>query len=91
MKLVLDSLVEVKRISEIECDDVLNQCEEFMDDYSGSAEFVNFDPNVNRLDVLFYERICKEKKFEKFWAICKISLLLSHGQASIESGFSVKL
>lgn len=34
--------------------------------------------------------MCKDIRFEKLWAISKILLLLSHGQASVERGFSVK-
>lgn len=47
MKVVLDSLVEVKRISAVECDDVLRQFEEFLNEYCTLSEFTNFDPNVN--------------------------------------------
>ena len=31
----------------------------------------------------------KNKKFNDFWAVCKIVFLFSHGQSAIECGFSV--
>ena len=46
MKNVVNSLLEVNRIKENECDDIVRQFDEFMDEHSSSQEFVNFDPAI---------------------------------------------
>ncbi len=89
MKALLECLVQVKRVDERDCDDIVREYSSFVDDYSTSSDFNNFDPSHNRLDVLFFERMNNNKKFTKLWMVCKLLLLLSHGQASVERGFSV--
>ncbi len=89
MKAVLDSLIQVKRVDQRDCDDVLREFREFIDEYGCTVEFKDFDPCTGRLDVLFNERMSKSKKFCKVWVVVKLLLLLSHGQATVERGFSI--
>ena len=70
MKNVVNSLLEVNRIKENECDDIVRQFDEFMDEHSSSQEFVNFDPAIGRLDVLYYERMHNVQKYCKLWEVC---------------------
>ena len=39
--------------------------------------------------MFFYEHLSKEDKYSKLWGVVKKLLLLSHGQATVERGFSV--
>ena len=89
MKDLLECLVEVRRVDESECDEIVREYCDFVDEYGTSPEFKNFDPSHGRLDILLYERMSKTKKFAKLWNVCRILLLLSHGQAAVERGFSV--
>ena len=51
--------------------------------------FLNFDYTKDRLDVFFSEMLETNKSYQDVWNIFKMVFLLSHGQASIERGFSV--
>ena len=42
----------------------------------------------HHIDKLFYELLASKKTYEKLWAVLKSLLTLSHGQATVESGFS---
>ena len=42
-----------------------------------------------RVDTLLHGLMSKDKHFEKLWRLRPMLLLLSHGQASVERGFSV--
>ena len=83
MKAVLQCLVEVNRVKDAECNEILLQFEKFLDERGSSLDMVNFDPSVHRLDILLYERMHKEKSL---WNVCKLLLLLFHGQSSVELG-----
>ena len=89
MKNVVNSLLEVNRIKENECDDIVRQFDEFMDEHSSSQEFFNFNPAIGRLDVLYYKRMHNVQKYCKLWEVCNMLLVLSHGQASVERGLSI--
>jgi len=45
--------------------------------------------NENRTDVLLYECMASNSCYSNLWSIVRILLLLSHGQATVEKGFSV--
>ena len=84
MKAVLSCLVEVNRVKDTECDEILQQFEKFLDEHGSSLDMVSFDSSVHRLEILLYERMHKEKSL---WNVCKLLLLLS--QSSVECDFSV--
>ena len=83
---MLSCLVEINKVKDTECDEISQQFEKFLDEHGSSLDMVNFDPSIHRLDILFYERMHKEKSL---WNLCKLLLLLSHGQFLVEHGFSV--
>ena len=62
-----------------------------MDDIvcNDSQPFRSFVPLKNRLDEHMYSTLADRKKFSELWAVVQILLLLSHGQATVERGFSV--
>ena len=76
-------------MKENECDDIVRQFDEFMDEHSSSQEFVNFDPAIGILDVLYYERMHNVQKYCKLHEVCNMLLILSHDQASVERGLSI--
>jgi len=45
--------------------------------------FVNFDPVNSRVDILMYETI--SGKDSKLWNVVRMLLVLSHGQAAVET------
>jgi hypothetical protein len=51
--------------------------------------FKNFDWNEDRLDVFYKKILAKTEEFKELWSICQLALLLCHGNASVESGYSV--
>ncbi|KAE8278809.1 hypothetical protein D5F01_LYC22384 [Larimichthys crocea] len=53
------------------------------------ATFREFDPKTDRVDTLLYETMGTSKSFANVWHVVKMLLVLSHGQASVERGFSI--
>jgi hypothetical protein len=70
--------------------DELLQYSQYVDEtaVSRSAEFSNFNVSTSRLDVLLFETMASSS-LDKLWSCVKSLLLLSHGQATVERGFSV--
>ena len=65
---------------------------ELLQDVAGcelKSKFKDFKVEDDRVDVLLYECVGKNKKFEKSWGVVREVLLVSHGQASAERGFSL--
>ena len=74
-----------------DCDYLSSQYNEFVDKASKfeRLDFENFNFKVDRLDEFLFKHIGKVTAFSKLWNIIKKLLILSHGQASVERGFSV--
>ena len=53
------------------------------------SDFSAFDAENSRLDSFFYERLKDAKELRKLQQIIKKLLLLPHGQAAVERGFSI--
>ena len=60
-------------------DDIIHTC--------AKGELENFYVADDRLDTFLRSRMAGN--CPKAWSVCELALLLSHGQASIERGFSV--
>lgn len=94
---VLLTLVNAKRISEIDCDIVIKEYSDFISELKSmdsatrfrSCSGLKFDPVNDRLDVFYYDFLSEQPKYSKLWQVLKTLLLLSHGQASVERGFSI--
>lgn len=94
MTLILNILNRARRISSDLCEGILSQFNRFLSLVHSSeirSEFLEFDPeNENhRLDVLLFKVIGQDKKLCDLWSVVKQLLILSHGQATVERGFSV--
>ena len=83
-------MTEKKRINASECDKILSEFSHFYDKMLScdSEGFHNFKPSEDRLDTFYYDRLAKSE-FSRLWEVFEILLLLSHGQATVERGFSV--
>lgn len=92
LKNTLDVLVDARQVKESDCDDILQQYGQFMLDIVPlHREFREFDPYRGkvRIDKLFYDTMSTVPTMSKVWKVVKLILTLSHGQASVERGFSV--
>ncbi|XP_063753643.1 uncharacterized protein LOC134873747 isoform X1 [Eleginops maclovinus] len=68
-------------------DTILQQFDAALSVECRHEDFISFKPMQKRLDVFLHGFI--GKAYPDLWAFCKTLLLLSHGQASVERGFSV--
>lgn len=69
--------------------DVITQ--QFCDFLSVEARhdtFHSYRPTETRVDV-FLHQVFQSKCYPELWEFCKKLLLLSHGQATVERGFSI--
>lgn len=89
MKRVMSVLHDAKRVEDHDIDDVVRQYEEACDSAASDPAMANFDKHAERLDVVLYTFFTSKPAFSSLWKIVSMLLILSHGQASIERGFSV--
>ena len=89
-KKVVTQLVSVRRIKESDCDAIIQAYTSFLDNIpaSGSEKFSNFSFSTDRLDELF-STYMNTHPYQKLFKVAQLLLVLSHGQASVERGFSV--
>ena len=88
-KKLLQKLLDLKQVMSKQCDNAQAQLLEFMDSAKvNRAEFESCNRKLCRLDEFYFSKIGVEK-FPDFCFVIKLVLTLSHGQASIERGFSV--
>jgi len=88
---LLGCLVDLKRIKENECDNIKWQFNSFITDVvaPNTSKFKDYDISKERLDVFFYSFFNGRHEYAKIWKVVKLVLLISHGQASVERGFSI--
>ena len=72
-----------------DCDQVLDEYDTFVDSAKLNPEFKNFNKSEQRIDSLMYNELSNSANYGKLWEVLKKLLLLSHGQAAIERGFSI--
>lgn len=89
MRRMLHILVEAKHVNEAVCDDILREFREFCDLAALQVKFREFDPKTARVDTLLYETMGTKPSLSRVWNVVKLLLVLSHGQASVERGFSI--
>jgi hypothetical protein len=79
-------MTEKKRIS----NSILTEFSHFYDAMlqSHSESFNSFNPAEDRLDSFYYDKLTKAE-YSHSWEVCQLLLRLSHGQATVERGFSV--
>ncbi|GBM99120.1 hypothetical protein AVEN_114039-1 [Araneus ventricosus] len=81
-----------KNVTEEEGDALMLQFKEFLETTVSkySASLKNFDPKSDRLDSFLNIFLLQDAANEKLWRVMKILMILSHGQATVERGFSVR-
>ena len=91
IKRILEIIEETKRLKSGQYDEVMYQFGQFLDYCAVNSDFDNFDPSEPpfRVDTLLYEHMAGDKQLAKVWSVVKFLFLLSHGQATVERGFSV--
>lgn len=90
-KRVLTTLENAKKVPEGECDSLLELFRQFIMEVPSSSpsEFKDYDPNNDRLDSFLYLHMGQKRSYQSLWKVVSELLILSHGQASVERGFSV--
>ena len=88
MKCILNHLVKSGLVQITDCDQVLHEFSEFLALSSTVSAFTNFTDS-DRLDNIYFQLLSGNHIYAKLWPVVKMLLLLSHGQASVERGFSI--
>ena len=86
MRRLLLACVESGFVDETDCDEVMQQFDDFIHTCA-NGKLENFSVADDRLDTFLRSRMAAN--YPKAWSVCELALLLSHGQASVERGFSV--
>ena len=80
---------DAEQIKLSKCDNIIRQYKEFFRENSANPDFQSFIVGESRLDVLLYDSMANVTEWADLWELTKKLLLLSHGQASVERGFSI--
>lgn len=83
---IIGELADAERITCEEGDEVKRQYGVFID---GLGSYCDYNPDTQRVDLFWYEALSKNPECNKLWLVVKQLLILSHGQATVERGFSV--
>ena len=71
-----------------DCDLIEGQFFNFVHKFAKDSEdFKEFDQKKHRLDEIWFKNLNK-KQFSQLWGVVSQALVMSHGQASVERGFS---
>ena len=86
-------LVSKRTLERDQCDTILSQFDDFVSESltDGSLSAYNrYDAGeTSRLDIFFYEKLARDQRKKNLWNVVRQLLLLSHGQATVERGFSI--
>ena len=87
----LECFSEASILPEVTLGTACRQFKKFVHNHKGNGEFKRFKfaETEYRLDTLFYSALYGQKEYMELWEVTKIMLVISHGQASVERGFSI--
>ncbi|KAK8788935.1 hypothetical protein V5799_021289 [Amblyomma americanum] len=85
LRKVLDALIAVRRLGEHERDSVLGEYTELLQEKKHNLR--QFDKHSFSLDEFYLELL--KVDYKHLWKVVRLLLVLSHGQATVERGFSV--
>lgn len=88
MKNVLRCMIDSKRVTETQADVVLSEYLSFIETSADAHSASSFDPTKDRVDTWFFETLSQKPEYNNLFLMVKKLLLLSHGQATVERGFS---
>lgn len=86
---LVQKLLQDKQVANVGVGDaIMQQYGDFLDQEAKDVAFqmFNIDDCDTRVDTFLYEKM---KGYHHLWDVCKKLLLLSHGQATVERGFSI--
>lgn len=84
---VLDVLTMAGRLSDCQRVCVLAEYTELLQEFK--HELRMFERSISRLDEFFRDLLCSNPSYKELWNAVRLLLVLSHGQATVERGFSV--
>ena len=85
---VLHKMVDLNQVREQECDALQREYRAFLDEVVAKNNTMFKECDKERLDT-FLVTFMKVDTYSKLWAVTKNILILSHGQATVERGFSI--
>lgn len=92
LDVTLRHMVDARKMQPSQCDAVRTEYRAACENIAGggsTAEYENFSPSVHRLDKLLFPVLGTNAKYASLWSLVKQILILSHGQATVERGFSI--
>jgi hypothetical protein len=89
LKDLVQILFDKKHISAVTADKSKLQMTALCANAATETQFKDFDKNKDRLDSFYYSVIGQNSEFVELFSVIRCVLTLSHGNASVESGFSV--
>jgi hypothetical protein len=91
LDITLNCLASLGRVSPDSCDSIKAQFIQWQSTTvsSNSAIFESFNSTTNRLDDFYNEYLGNMPDYTDLWQIVRLVLMLSHGQAAVERGFSI--
>lgn len=69
-------------------DDIVDEYDKFINKVKSKESFLNFKPSEDRIDKLLFNEVACQPDLSKLWFFIKKCLVISHGQAAVERGFS---
>jgi len=87
--IVLNSFLDKKLISVSEADSAKSEYADFISNSNVRTRLERYDLNEDRLDDLYVNLIKTNHNWNFLWLIVRRLLILFHGQAAVESGFSI--
>ena len=88
-EILLDELLTKEQISVSDADSAKLEYSHFVKDVSIQRNLKKFDIDTHRLDSLFFNLMTSDSKYSKLWTVTRKVLVLFHGQAAVESVFSI--
>ena len=90
-KPVIDHLVKQQHLEGRSCDELIRQYDEFVDSvvWPNLPAFKEFDFHKQLLNDFLQQHVAKNDSFLKLRDVMRMLLNFSHGQASVERGFSL--
>ena len=98
MEKICNVLVAKRGLRLMDGDVIINEFKDFISEGAKSGLFSSFKrydgdnekkEKKDRLDEFYYNKLANDKKKRHLWSVVRQLLLLSHGQATVERGFSV--
>lgn len=89
---IISKMSESNLINSADCDDLVDQHRSFLKyvQCDHKEDFEKYESRHSlRLDKFLHNYLQEKPEFSKLWDLMKKLLILSHGQASVERGFSV--